>query len=67
MNPKIECQYCGNKWEHAKTWERPKCSICSESKLLVVREPKEHNGDVFGYRFSKPFPEKKDAYRYWSP
>lgn len=65
----VECLYCGNCIVHKPFgtygWRKPKlgdtkCSVCGESQMLKIKEYGEEGCDVFGYRFSPPFPPKED-------
>ena len=48
----IQCQYCGNCWEH-KPYLTPRCASCKEGKLLRKIEVAPGKEDVFGYRYTK--------------
>lgn len=63
------CGYCDNRWTEDKhSWQTndPKCAKCGEKKMLKVKELTPETRDVFGYRFSPPFPPKyqPNDYRY---
>lgn len=49
-------------YEHKYSYraEAQKCSRCGEDKNIEIKELKASSSDVYGYRFSKPFPDKKE-------
>jgi hypothetical protein len=62
MSLDCTCNYCGRQWElEVKPWMKSydiKCDRCGD-KDVKTKELKKETGDVFGYRFSPPFEEKK--------
>jgi len=60
----VTCLYCGNHWQES-VWSTSNvniwCKNCKETKNIKIKEVYEkHGNDVFGYRFSPAFPEKKE-------
>lgn len=56
----ILCHYCGNE-KMIESYYKPietRCNVCND-KHLEIEEVEEEKKDCFGYRFDKPFVEKK--------
>lgn len=56
-----KCGYCGIQWtDEILSWQarNRKCGKCGETNRIAVKELPREGMDVFGYRFSPPFPEK---------
>lgn len=54
----IECRYCGNIWRQEIETQRALDALmchCGESRDFKTQ--KVETSDIFGYRFSPPFPE----------
>lgn len=60
------CGYCGIKWvdEEQHSWRSTprKCWKCGETKRIAAQQLPKEGLDVFGYRFSPPFPPKENQY-----
>ncbi len=59
-----KCEYCGLQWtdEEPPYWKSTprKCGHCGEARRILVKKIPEIGLDIFGYRFSPPFPKKSD-------
>lgn len=55
-----KCGYCGFKWvdqeEYAWKAVARKCTHCAEYRKIEIQKIASEGLDVFGYRFSPPFP-----------
>lgn len=66
MKVRFHCHYCGHRWEE-NVWnesliKNTRCATCKETKLIKAQRADSETYDVFGYRFSPDFPEKRDPY-----
>lgn len=60
MKVYLHCLYCGKRWDET-FWNEAlirnvRCPDCKETKLIKAEKAEDDTTDVFGYRFSPPFP-----------
>lgn len=63
MKAEFTCTYCNKQWSEV-IWntdfvESKRCGVCGDRNLKVKKVDEVNGNDVYGYRFSPPFPEKK--------
>jgi len=62
---KLECLYCGKKWnDEVYNIETlmTRCSACGETKQIKLKEEKPGNNDFYGYNYKPPKVKKNDDY-----